>query len=64
MYFYNTDRQSEIPDEENATDSNAMQKSTYTSLMIQNVIELNKVYGSIQYPVLNNFAWITFKTNL
>jgi len=26
MYFYNTDRQSEIPDEENATVSNAMQK--------------------------------------
>jgi len=41
-----------------------MQKSTYTSLMIQNVIKMNNVYGSIQYPVLNNFTCTTYKTNL
>jgi len=41
-----------------------MQKSTYTSLMIQNVIKMNNIYRSIQYPVLNNFAWIPYKTDL
>jgi len=56
MYFYNADRQSEIPDEENATVSNAMQKSAYTSLMIQNVIKMNNLYCSIQYSVLNSFT--------